>query len=180
MPRLRRRGLALKISSNNTSRGASGHAAAIASRNAASPQQIRPGPASRNIVASSPAACRAYIGTAISPPRESPDRARPTGCCSERRARSDLLLRGRKRARKPARPRFARAIPHRSRFDRRPRSLRPKPRGSRPPANAKKCFRENSLRQVAHASDCGSTLLRQSKRSDRSLVSVSRRVQPCR
>src|ERR1700686_3276419 len=60
-------GKALKISSNKTKRGASGHAVEIESRSAASPQQIKPGPASRSIAANSPAAWRAYIGTAMSP-----------------------------------------------------------------------------------------------------------------
>src|SRR5579863_692410 len=58
---------ALKISSNNTKRGASGQAASMASRSTASPQQIKRGSASRSIAASSPAAWRAYIGTAMSP-----------------------------------------------------------------------------------------------------------------
>ena len=60
-------GFAAKISSNKTNRGASGHAAEIASRIAVSPQQIRDGSASRSMAVNSPAACRAYIGTAMSP-----------------------------------------------------------------------------------------------------------------
>src|ERR1700694_1429497 len=56
-----------KISSNNANRGASGHAAAMASRNAGSPQQTNPGPASRIMATSSAGAWRAYNGTAMSP-----------------------------------------------------------------------------------------------------------------
>src|ERR1700676_4675337 len=60
-------GLAAKMSSNNANRGASGHTDDIASRSAVSPQQIKPGSASPSIGAGSPAAWRAYIGTAMSP-----------------------------------------------------------------------------------------------------------------
>src|SRR6266700_6316036 len=56
-----------KMSSNNAKRGASGHAAAMESRKAESPQQTRPEPASRNMATSSAGAWRAYSGTAMSP-----------------------------------------------------------------------------------------------------------------
>ncbi len=113
-------------------------------------------PASRSIAASSPAAWRAYIGTAMSPSaiiaRSSAAQRMLFGATRAQRSPFASPEARKKRSRGGD---LRRASPSLSRFDRRQRALRPTRRDRRLPASAKKYFRGSSWYLVAQTSVCG-------------------------